>query len=40
MEAGHEVSARWAAPDIHLLEADLGREVTDSVGPYGKGHIP
>jgi putative spermidine/putrescine transport system ATP-binding protein len=40
VEAGQEVAARWATADIHLLEADLGREVSGSVGPYGKGHIP
>ncbi|MBX6321962.1 MAG: ABC transporter ATP-binding protein [Rhodospirillaceae bacterium] len=39
VRTGQRVAAHWASDDIHLLEADLGRELSAGVGPYARGHI-
>ncbi len=39
VQAGQRIAVRWAPEDIHLLKADLGRELSAGVGPYARGHI-
>jgi putative spermidine/putrescine transport system ATP-binding protein len=39
VEAGQQVAARWSPAEVHLLVADLGREVSAQVGPYAQAHL-
>jgi putative spermidine/putrescine transport system ATP-binding protein len=39
VDSGQQVAVRWSADEVHLLTADLGREVSAAVGPYQQAHL-